>query len=135
MFSSLKYRLVKALHDSDDGYQATNPPISEYDNVIAECFEKFFVDGCLYKKGEIPIPCFGCKDYYRSPEQFFLVKGFDYNDNKTFGFRVVDQNNFGFWHVHQTKEDAIQEAIDAYGILRIQIQDVTCPNCKQCGCC
>ena len=64
MFSVKKYELVKVLHESKDGYQATNAPFSEYDNVIGECYEKYFVAGCLYENGEIPIPCFQCQDYY-----------------------------------------------------------------------
>lgn len=64
MFSYTKYRLVKALHDSDWGYQSTDAPFSEYDNVIGECFEKYFVAGCLYQKGKIEIPCFQCQEYY-----------------------------------------------------------------------
>lgn len=64
MFSSKKYELVKALHDSQRGYKSEDAPFSEYDNVIGECFEKYFVAGCLYQNGEIPIPCFECEDYY-----------------------------------------------------------------------
>ena len=64
MFSYKKYELVKALHESNDGYQATDSPFSEYDNVIGECYEKYFVAGCLYQLGDIKIPCFQCQDYY-----------------------------------------------------------------------
>lgn len=136
MFSSLKFELVKALHESDDGYVADESFFSEYDNVIGECYEKYFVAGCLYQNGDIKIPCFGCQEYYRTPKKYFLTTGIDKHDNKTMGFRVVDENGFGFWHVHQTKEDAINEAIEVFEILRIQIQDNTvCPECKLCGCC
>ena len=64
MFSYLKYELVKALHESKIGYQSTDAPFDEYDNVIGECFEKYFVGGCLYQNGDIIIPCFQCQDYY-----------------------------------------------------------------------
>ena len=133
MFSVTKYRLVKALHESDCGY--TNSGFGEYDNVIGECYEKFFVNGCLYENKEIDIPCFGCQVYYRTPEKYYLTRGVDKHDNKTIGYRVVDKHGFGFWHVHSTKEEAIAEACETFDTLEIHIYDMTCDVCQNCGCC
>lgn len=125
MFSILKYELVKALHESVDGY--TNDGWSDYDNNIGECYERFFVAGCLYENGDIKLPCFGCEIFYRTPEQYHLIKSYD-------GYRVVDENGFGF-PGHSSKEEAIEEAIKHLNILRIQILDMICDDCHQCGCC
>lgn len=116
MFSSLKYELVKALHESDNGYIADG--FSLYDNNIGECYERFFVAGCLYEKGDIQIPCFGCQIFYRAPEQYYLIK----NNN---GFRVVDEYGFGFNHVYKTKESAIAESCEVFDTLPIHIRDTT----------
>lgn len=138
MFSALKYALVKALHESVDGYNIDNEPWNdEYDDVIEECYERFFVAGCLYEKGKIPIPCFGCQIFYGTPKQYYLVRGINRHDKKTFGYRVISEENyFGFWHVHATKEAAITEACEHYNTLPIHIKDLTCQECtEQCGFC
>ena len=134
MFSTTCIELVKALHESDIGY--TNDNFSMYDNNIGECYERFFVAGCLYENGEIKLPCFGCQIFYKTPEKYYLTRGIDKHDGKTIGFRVVDKNGFGFWNVHETKEQAIAEACEHFGILEIHIQDQTvCDVCENCGCC
>ena len=116
MFSPLKYELVKALHESDNGYIADS--FSLYDNNIGECYERFFVAGCLYEKGDIQIPCFGCQIFYRKPEQYYLIKNYN-------GFRVVDENGFGFNHTYKTKESAIAETCEIFNTLPIHIKDTT----------
>lgn len=124
MFSPLKYKLVKALHDADDGYIANS--YDEYDNVVGECFELYFVNGCLYENQELELPCFGCQRFYRTPEKYFLIRDVDRNDSMMQGYRVIDENGFGFWNIHPTKEAAIAEAKEHFEIIpAIQLYDIS----------
>lgn len=138
MYAYELYKLVKALHESEDGY-IPDYKSSTYDDVIGECFELFFVNGCLYENGEIELPCFGCQRFYRKPEKYYLVNARELSENLSFldrtGFIVQDSNGFRFCHVHDTKEEAIKEAIEAFNTLKIHIIDCTCNLCNKCTNC
>ena len=63
MFSSKKYELVKALHESQKGYKPTYDPYDQWENNVGEC-QAHFYGICLYEELGEKLPCFGCYGYY-----------------------------------------------------------------------